>query len=99
MIWEPVHFLPDRVLIDGIGRRFVPHVCGRPREDGTWEAWIEFRSVDGAVVRVTDRETTQPNRAAVEYWAGGLEPVYFEGAFTRASERRLPSEGPSSKTA
>lgn len=31
------------------------------------------------------RETTQPNRDAVASWAGGLEPIYFEGAFARAS--------------
>lgn len=24
------------------------------------------------------------SRAAVEYWATGLEPVYYEGAFRRA---------------
>jgi hypothetical protein len=33
----------------------------------------------------TGRETTQPNRDAVAYWASGLEPVYFEGAFVRAA--------------
>jgi hypothetical protein len=33
----------------------------------------------------TGQETSQPNRDAVAYWAGGLEPIYFEGAFTRAS--------------
>jgi hypothetical protein len=32
----------------------------------------------------TDRETSQPNRAALEYWADGLEPVYLEGALARA---------------
>ena len=87
MAWENVNFLPDRVLVDGSGRRFVSHILGRPRGDGTWEAWIEFRSEDGRSLLVTERETTQPNRAAVEYWASGLEPVYFEGAFARAAER------------
>jgi hypothetical protein len=32
----------------------------------------------------TDRETSQPNREALEYWSTGLEPVYIEGAFQRA---------------
>ena len=32
----------------------------------------------------TGRETTQPDRRALEYWASGLEPLYFEGAFERA---------------
>ena len=33
---------------------------------------------------LTGRETTQPDRGALEYWASGLEPLYFEGAFDRA---------------
>jgi hypothetical protein len=59
-------------------------IYGSQRTDGTWEAWIEFRSVDERPRRTTDRETTQPNRQAVEYWATGLEPIYYEGAFARA---------------
>jgi hypothetical protein len=52
-----------------------------------WEAWIEFHPEDGGPVRATDRESTQPNRTAVEYWMSGLEPVYYEGAFERALRR------------
>ena len=37
-----------------------------------------------APVLRTERETTQPNRGAVAYWADGLEPIYLEGAFNRA---------------
>ena len=55
----------------------------QPRSDGNWEGWIEFHSAGGRVLR-TARETTQPNRAALAYWASGLEPLYFEGAFARA---------------
>jgi hypothetical protein len=83
-----VHFLSSRVRIDAEGTRFVPHVYGRQREDGLWESWIEFHPVDAGEIRATDRESTQPNRAAVEYWASGLEPVYFEGAFDRATSRK-----------
>jgi len=52
---------------------------------GTWEGWLEFQPLDrpGPSLR-TGRETTQPDRAALEYWASGLEPLYFEGAFARA---------------
>jgi len=32
----------------------------------------------------TGQETSQPNQMDVEYWATGLEPIYFEGAFGRA---------------
>jgi hypothetical protein len=57
---------------------------GRQREDGLWEGWLRFVPVNGGDARRTDRETTQPNRSALEYWASGLEPVYLEGAFERA---------------
>jgi len=67
------------------GERFVARVYGVERADGTWEAWIEFAPVAGTTpVLRTERETTQPNRGAVKYWANGLEPVYLEGAFERA---------------
>ena len=73
--------------------RFVPHVLANQRADGMWEAWIEFHPEDGGPVRATDRESTQPNRTAVEYWVSGLEPVYFEGAFVRAVSLKLPLGG------
>ena len=63
-------------------------VCGRPA--GTiWEGWIEFRSDDGTWHR-TPRETTQPDLAAVHYWAGGLSTTYLEGALQRALTVPLP---------
>ncbi len=59
---------------------------GEERPDGTWIGWLEFRPTDPDKPTLrTDQETSQPNRTAVEYWATGLEPVYFEGAFGRAS--------------
>ena len=61
-------------------------VVGEERADGTWVGWLEFRPEDGgADVLRTERETSQPNRAALVYWANGLEPVYLEGAFARAA--------------
>ena len=58
---------------------------GEERDDGTWIGWIEFEPEDPEEVTLTtDQETSQPNRTAVEYWATGLEAVYFEGAFERA---------------
>jgi len=67
------------------GERFSVSVYGTERVDGTWEAWLEFSPVTASspVLR-TERETSQPNRGALEYWADGLEPVYLEGAFARA---------------
>jgi hypothetical protein len=58
---------------------------GEERDDGTWIGWLEFDPDDPDLpTMVTDQETSQPNRTAVEYWATGLEAVYFEGAFERA---------------
>ncbi len=63
------------------GTAYIVRVYGAPRPDGTWIGWLEFHPVNGAspVLR-TDQETTQPDRAALLYWAGRLTPVYVEGA-------------------
>jgi len=61
---------------------------GEERADGTWIAWLEFEPDDSSKpTLLTDQETSQPNRVTVEYWATGLEPVYFEGAFNRAKAK------------
>jgi hypothetical protein len=67
------------------GTTYVVRAYAKKRSDGTWEGWLEFHPIDRTrpVLR-TDRETSQPSRMAIEYWASGLEPVYFEGAFARA---------------
>ena len=72
------------VLRDAQGVEYTVHAYGEARDDGNWEGWLEFHSTAGEVLR-TNRETTQPNREALRYWASGLEPVYFDGAFARAS--------------
>ncbi len=69
---------------DPPGAGYTAHVMGEEREDGMWEGWIEFLGWAGEVRR-TGRETTQPNREALVYWASGLEPVYLEGALARSS--------------
>ena len=57
---------------------------GEERDDGTWIGWLEFEPYDPEEPTLaTDQETSQPNRTAVDYWATGLEAVYFEGAFER----------------
>ena len=70
-------------MVSPSGASFDVFAYGQIRPDGNWEGWIEFHSAGGKVLR-TARETTQPNREALAYWASGLEPLYFEGAFTRA---------------
>ena len=64
---------------------YTVRTYGEERADGTWIGWIEFEPDDSSKPKLlTGQETSQPNRVAVEYWATGLEPVYFEGAFQRA---------------
>ena len=80
---EVIHVFDATVLVDGTP--YVAQVVGRP--DGhIWEGWIEFASQDGTNALRTRRETTQPDRAALEYWATGLSPTYLEGALQRALE-------------
>jgi len=70
------------------GATYVVRSYGEERADGTWTGWLEFDPVDGRKPsRKTSQETSQPNLKAIEYWATGLEPIYFEGAFERAQER------------
>lgn len=66
------------------GEVFTAHVYGERRIDGNWAGWLEFQDRKGHAVLRTNRETTQPSRDALDYWASGLEAVYIEGAFTRA---------------
>ncbi len=71
------------------GATYEARIYAEPERGGTWKGWLEFHPVaatksgDTAILR-TGRETTQPSREAVDYWAGGLEPIYLEGALTRA---------------
>lgn len=65
------------------GRTYIAQACGRERADGIWEGWLEFVPDDGSVVLRSQRETTQSNFAALEYWASGLTQVYLVGALER----------------
>ena len=61
---------------------YTVQVSGRPAGN-IWEGWLEFAEHGGPEVRHTARETTQPDRAALEYWATGLSGTYIEGALAR----------------
>lgn len=80
---EVVLTLADTFLVNGVPMRV--RICGRPTST-VWEGWIEFIDPDAEVLR-TPRETTQPDRRALEYWATGISPTYLEGAFVRATAR------------
>jgi hypothetical protein len=75
----------DEPIADATGVRYFAQASGRKREDGLWEGWLEFVPV-GEIGTPLDsgRETTQPNRKDLDYWAQGLSKVYLEGALARA---------------
>lgn len=66
------------------GRTYRAQACGRDREDGKWEGWLEFLPDDATSIVRTNRETSQPNLVDLEYWATGVTPVYLQGALERA---------------
>jgi len=71
------------------GTTYVVRACAERRQDGTWAGWLEFHPTDPRMpVLRTDQETSQPTRVTIEYWASGLEPIYFEGALERARYER-----------
>jgi hypothetical protein len=75
----------DESISDSTGARYFVEAMGRQREDGLWEGYLEFLPVNERAERiVSERETTQPNRKAVDYWAQGLSRVYLAGALDRA---------------
>ena len=65
------------------GRSYIVMACGRERDNGQWEAWLEFQDVESGEILRSQRETTQPNHKDSVYWATGLTPVYLEGALDR----------------
>ena len=79
-----LHF--DESLPTTKGPSYAARACGREADDGRWEGWIEFLPDDGSRVLRTPRETTQPDRGALAYWATGLTRIYLEGALARALE-------------
>jgi len=66
------------------GRVYAAQACGRQRDDGRWEGWLEFVPDNPSVVLRTERETTQRNLPELEHWASTLSPVYLQGALERA---------------
>lgn len=83
---QPIPILTHSEIVhDSVGNLYNAVVYGKPRADGTWEGWLEFVPASAVLdVLRTERETTQPDRRALEYWASGLEPLYLAGAFERA---------------
>ena len=76
----------DEPISVSSGARYFAQAMGSQRDDGLWEGWLEFLPSDGNAERISSgRETTQPNRDTLEYWAQGLTRVYLAGALERAT--------------
>jgi hypothetical protein len=86
VVGEPVvlHEYADVFQADG-GQPYLVRIYGQGRADGTWIGWLVFVAADGSASRRTGQETSQSSRHHAAYWAMGLEPAYFPGAFARAS--------------
>ena len=76
----------DEPIMNPRGAMYFAEAVGRQREDdGLWEGWLHFEAVDHINQSISsERETTQPNRVDLEYWAQGLSRVYLQGALARA---------------
>jgi hypothetical protein len=102
----------DDIVTAPDGTAYRACVCGRQTSDGRWEGWLEFdpiatgadgRRGEARSTLHTGRETTQPKRADLLYWAGGLTHTFLEGALVRALgvhgaralPRRTTGTGPS----
>jgi hypothetical protein len=66
------------------GRVYTAHACGRLREDGAWDAWLEFVAIDGSRLVSTERETIQSSLADLVDWAAGTTSAYLRAALERA---------------
>ena len=72
-------------VVDTQGSSYVARAVGRVGENTLWEGWLEFIPQHASAEPLrTARETTQPNRADLAYWATGLSLGYLEGALRRA---------------
>jgi ATP-dependent Clp protease ATP-binding subunit ClpA len=72
------------VVLETDGSVFACASYAKQRADGRCEGRIVFFPLHGGSAVATDRETTQPRRASLEYWADGLTPTFLQGALSRA---------------
>jgi hypothetical protein len=66
------------------GDLYYVRAMGGVAKDGLWQGWLDFVLAGSEETVTTSRETTQPNRDDLMYWAEGLSATYLEGALDRA---------------
>jgi hypothetical protein len=73
------------------GGMYFAQAVGAEVDNGLWEGSVEFLPTSGGSEAIdSGRETTQPNRPDLEYWAQGLSRVYLQGALVRALANAEP---------
>ena len=86
----------DEPISNPLGAMYFAQAMGTQRQDGLWVGWLEFIGANESAASIcsSGRETTQPNRPDLEYWAQGLTRVYLQGALARAesSTEAIPTE-------
>jgi hypothetical protein len=80
----------EQPVTDADGTSYTAYLYGRSRPGDTWQGWLVFERQSDRRRFTTGTETTQPNAAAVLFWASGLTSAYFDGALDRA--RKTPRE-------
>jgi hypothetical protein len=81
----------EPIVSETDGSQWKPRACGRRGDGHMWEGWIEFVPLNRASTPVrSKRESTQPSRESLVYWATGLTPVYLKGALERARFEPVP---------
>lgn len=71
-------------VCDDAGVAYEVRAYGGRGPDGRWEGWLAFVPDDGQAMLQTAPETSQGSPDELAYWAAGLKPTYFRGAFRRA---------------
>jgi hypothetical protein len=74
----------DEPIAASGGKTYLAQAVGKEVDGGLWDGWLEFQGIQDGLALASGRETTQPNRKNIEYWAQGLTKVYLEGALDRA---------------
>src|ERR1044071_2065864 len=76
----------EQPVTDSDGTLYTAYLYGRSRPGDTWQGWLVFERQSDGHRFATGAETTQPNAAAILYWASGLTSAYFDGALDRAKK-------------
>lgn len=80
-----IHHRLESIVSSTGGREYTVTMRGRARDDGRWEAVLEFSPVGGyGAVVTTPVQTTQSSVRQLLYWSGGLSRTHLEDSLMSA---------------